>query len=135
MHPPKFAPAALVAALLLLVGCQSSPSSLSSGAPSAPAGSLLPSTTTEQKIDALRQYRTCLVNRARSADDHKSDAMTIAASMRGSCKREMADMARSLAGGATADAYWQIAASAERREAEAALNAVLTERKDRGARR
>ena len=81
-------------------------------------------------MDALRRYRTCLVNRARSVDDHKSEAMTIATSMRGSCKREMADMARSLAGGATADAYWQIAASADRREIEAALNAVFTERKE-----
>ena len=90
----------------------------------------MPATTTEQKIDAQRRYRTCLINRAQSVDDHKSDAMTVATSMRGSCKREMADMARSIAGGATTDAYWQIAASADRREVEAALNAVLTERKE-----
>jgi hypothetical protein len=86
-------------------------------------------------MDALRRYRTCLIDRARSVDDHKSDAMTIATSMRGSCKREMADMARSLAGGATAEAYLQIAASAERREVEAGLNAVLTERKERRPKR
>jgi hypothetical protein len=116
--------AILIAGSILLVGCQSSTP------PSAQSGSLLPATTTEQKIDALRRYRTCLINRAQSVDDHKSDAMTVATSMRGSCKREMADMARSIAGGATTDAYWQIAASADRREVEAALNAVLTERKE-----
>jgi hypothetical protein len=86
-------------------------------------------------MDALRRYRTCLIDRARSVDDHKSDAMTIATSMRGSCKREMEDMARSIAGGATTEAYWQIAASADRREVEAALNAVLTERKERRMKR
>jgi hypothetical protein len=122
-------PAILIAGLLLLAGCQSPQP------PSAASASLLPPTTTEQKIDALRRYRTCLIDRARSVDDHKSDAMTIATSMRGSCKREMTDMARSLAGGATADAYSQIAASAERREVEAALNAVLVERKERPPRR
>jgi hypothetical protein len=95
----------------------------------------LPATTTEQKVDALRRYRTGLINRAQSVDDDKSDAMTIATSMRGSCKREMADMARSIAGGATSEAYWQIAASADRREVEAALNAVLTERKERRTKR
>jgi hypothetical protein len=52
-----------------------------------------------------------------------------------SCKRELANMARSLAGGVTADADWQIAASAERREVEAALNAVLTERKEQRPKR
>jgi hypothetical protein len=121
--------AVLIAGQLLLVGCQSSTP------PPATSGSSLPATTTEQKIDALRHYRTCLINRAQSVDDHKSDAMTIATSMRGSCKRELTDMARSLAGGATADAYSQIAASAERREVEAALNAVLVERKERPPRR
>jgi hypothetical protein len=129
MRPTEYTPAILLSGLLLLVGCQSSQSS------SAPSAGLLPPTTTEQKIDALRRYRTCLVNRAQLADDHKSDAMTIATSMRGSCKRELADMARSLAGGATADADWQIAASAERREVEAALNAVLTERKEQRPKR
>jgi hypothetical protein len=122
-------PAILIAGLLLLAGCQSQQP------PSAASASLLPPTTTEQKIDALRRYRTCLIDKARSVDDHKSDAMTIATSMRGSCKREMADMARSIAGGATTDAYWQIAASADRREVEAALNAVLTERKERPTKR
>lgn len=119
----------LVAGSILLVGCQSSTP------PSSTPGSLIPPTTTEQKMDALRNYRTCLVNRARSVDDHKSDAVTIATSMRGSCKREMAEMARSIAGGTTTDAYWQIAASAERREVDAALNAVLTERKERSPKR
>ena len=128
MRPTNFSPVVLIGGLLLLVGCQSSQP------PSAPSASLLPPTTTEQKMDALRRYRTCLIDRARSVDDHKddhkSDAMTIATSMRGSCKREMTDMARSLAGGATSEAYLQIAASAERREVEAALNAVFTERKE-----
>ena len=35
-------------------------------------------------MDALRRYRTCLINRARSIDDHEPDAMGIASSMRGS---------------------------------------------------
>jgi hypothetical protein len=122
-------PAFLAIGLPLLAGCQASPP------PSAASANLLPATTTEQKMDALRRYRTCLVNRARSIDDYKSDAMTIATSMRGSCQPEKADMARSMAGGATSDTYWQIAASADRREAEAALNAVLTERKERRTKR
>ena len=95
----------------------------------------LPPTTTEQKMDALRRYRTCLVNKARSIDDHRSDAMTIAKAMRGSCKPEMAEMARSVAGGASTETYRQIAESAERREVDAALNAILTERKERRATR
>lgn len=120
-----FFSAALMAGFLLLAGCQSPPP------PSSTPTSLLPATTTEQKMVALRRYRTCLVNRAGSIDDHKSDAMTIASAMRGSCKPEMADMAKSMAGGATAEAYREIAVSAERREVDAALNAVLTERKER----
>ena len=130
MRPIDFSPAVLIAGLLLLSGCQSSPPP-----PSTAPMSLLPATTTEQKMDTLRRYRTCLVNRARSIDDYKSDAMTIATSMRGSCKPEMANMARSMAGGATTETYWQIAASADRREVEAALNAVLTERKERRTKR
>jgi hypothetical protein len=129
MKPTEYTPAVLLSGLLLLVGCQSSQST------SAPSAGLSPPTTTEQKIDALRRYRACLIQRARSIDDHRSDAMTIASSMRGSCKRELADMARSLAGGAPADAGWEIAASAERREVEAALNAVLTERKEQRPKR
>jgi hypothetical protein len=122
-------PAFLLIGLPLLAGCQSSPP------PSPASANLLPATTTEQKMDALRRYRTCLVNRARSIDDYKSDAMTIATSMRGSCQPEKADMARSMAGGATKETYWQIAASADRREVEAALNAVLAERKERRTKR
>jgi hypothetical protein len=129
MRAIDFFPAFLAIGVPLLAGCQSSPP------PSAVTTNLLPATTTEQKMDALRRYRTCLVNRARSIDDYKSDAMTIATSLRGSCQPEKADMARSMAGGASTETYWQIAASADRREAEAALNAVLTERKERRTKR
>ena len=125
MRPIEFFTAALIAGSPLLAGCQSALQ------PSPAPVDLLPPTTTEQKMDALRQYRTCLVNKARSIDDHKSDAMTIANAMRGSCKPRMFDMARSMAGGASTETYRQIAWSAERREVDAALNAVLTERKER----
>ena len=100
----------------------------------APA-SLLPETTTEQIMVALRQYRTCFINRARLIDDYKPDAMTTATSTRGSCKAEMVGMARSVADGATAETHRQIAASANRREVEAALNADHTERNQRQTRR
>ena len=116
----------LLAAGLLFSGCRSS-TQLSATASS----SLLPATTTEQKVEALRRYRACLVARARSVDDYKSDAMTIAMSMRGSCRPELAEMAKATAGGAGIEAYNQIAESAVRREVDAALNAVLTERKER----
>ena len=129
MRPIEFFTATLIAGSPLLSGCQS-PLPLST----APISPLAP-TTTEQKMDALRRYRTCLVNKARAIDDHKSDAMTIATAMRGSCKPQMADMARSMAGGASTETYRQIAQSAERREVDAALNAVLTERKERRASR
>jgi hypothetical protein len=125
MRPIDFFTAALIGGLPLVSGCQSSP--IQSVVPT----NLLPATTTEQKIDALRRYRACLITKAQSVDDHRSDGLTIATSMRGSCKPEIADMAKSLAGGATADAYYQIAASADRREVDAALNAVLTERTER----
>jgi hypothetical protein len=128
MRPTDFFPAVLVVGLLL-AGCQSPPP------PSSVPASLLPATTTEQKMVALRRYRTCLVNRARSIDDYKSDAMTIANAMRGSCKPEMAEMARSMAGGANTETYRQIADSADRRAVDAALNAVLTERKHRRTKR
>ena len=122
--------ACLLAVGLLLCACQS-PSPPTAAARS----NLVPSTTTEQKVAALRRYRTCLLARARSVDDYKSDAMTIAISMRGSCRPEMAEMAKSTAGGTSTETYYQIAASAERREVDAALNAVLTERKERRGRR
>jgi hypothetical protein len=60
MRPTEYTPAILLSGLLLLVGCQSSQST------SAPSAGLLSPTTTEQKIDALRSYRSCLIQRARS---------------------------------------------------------------------
>jgi hypothetical protein len=111
-----------LAVAVLLFGCEPPPT------PPKPV-SLMPPTTTEEKRAAIQEYHLCLEIRARSVDDHTSDAMTVARAIQGSCRPEMLEYATAMTGGLPTSSYYDMAQTLMGMELESSIKAVLAERR------
>ena len=80
---------------------------------------------------AGRKYRNCLENREKALDNYTSDALTAARAMQGSCYPGMIDYTMAVEGRRPVDSYRHMIKAAMETELQSALNAVLTERRQR----